>query len=222
MAHSLVTCRAPVPAERGVALIFALLALVVLSLGAVALIRSVDTSVLALGNLSFKQSGLASGSRRTDDAMDWLAANMGTVLLDDDQPTQGYYASSLDSLDATGRSVRTANVLALVDWDENDCKVDGSTPAFAACINPSPELEINGDKVRYVITRLCSAAGPVDSVNCAVPPIPAEIQSAGKSACGYKPCPNTAYDSYNPYYRVITRTVGPKGTVSFTETLAHF
>eukprot|EP01136_Pigoraptor_vietnamica_P031754 Opistho-1_new@92711 len=104
MAYSFASPRTPASAGRGVALVFALLALVALSLGAVALIRSVDTGVLALGNLSFKQSGLASGSRRADDAMDWLAANMGTVVLDSDQPAQGYYASSLDTLDATART----------------------------------------------------------------------------------------------------------------------
>lgn len=42
--------------QRGVVLFFALIALVAMSLAAVALIRSVDTSTLIAGNLAFKQA----------------------------------------------------------------------------------------------------------------------------------------------------------------------
>ena len=41
--------------QRGVSLIFALMALAVISLAAVALVRSVDTTSLVIGNLGFKQ-----------------------------------------------------------------------------------------------------------------------------------------------------------------------
>lgn len=209
--------------QAGMALVFAMIALVILTMGAVALIRSVDTNVLALGNLAFKQSALVSAARGTDAAMDWLAANMGTATLNNDQVAQGYYATSLDALDPTGRTVGTAAVLAQVDWDGNGCQGTG-TPS---CLTPSAEIKVNGDTVRYIIARLCNASGdPNATVNpplCAVPPVAAKTESAGMNGgLGLEPNPNTAYDSYNPYYRVVTRTVNPKGTVSFTETLAHF
>lgn len=213
--------------QRGVALVFAMIALLILSMGAVALIRSVDTSTLALGNLGFKQSALASGGRGADAAMDWLAARMGTAALDQDQVANGYYASSLDTLDVTGRSVGSANVLALVDWNKDGCKVNGEDPQPASCLQPSAEITVNGDKVRYIITRMCNQPGSLDAVLnpplCAVPPVPAQLQSMGMSGgTGYRVTGSESFESYNPYYRVVTRTVGPKGTVSYTETLAHF
>lgn len=214
-------------AQGGVALIFALLGLVVLTLGAVALIRSVDTSVLALGNLSMKQSALMAGTRRADDALIWLGNNLTSGALDNDIPDQGYYASSMDGLDPTGRSVPSGTVLALVDWDGNGCLVNGSDPGPSACLQASAEVVINGDRSRYVITRMCNTAGNQDAVAstviCAVPPIPATTEGQGASGGqGYKSGGGTTIETYNPYYRVLTRTITSKGTVSFSETLAHF
>ena len=45
--------------QRGVVLFIALIALVAMSLAAVALVRSVDTATIIAGNLAFKQSELS-------------------------------------------------------------------------------------------------------------------------------------------------------------------
>lgn len=214
-------------AQRGVALIFALLGLVVLTLGAVALIRSVDTSVLALGNLAMKQSALMTGTRRADDAMVWLNNNIDSGALNDDIEAQGYYATTMDGMDPTGQSVGTANVLALVDWDDNGCLVNGASSGAGTCLAASPEVVINGDRSRYVITRMCNAPGPFVqgsfTVQCAVPPLPATIESlSANGGRGYGEGGSDDFEVYQPYYRVITRTITPKGTVSYSETLAHF
>lgn len=214
--------------QCGVALVFALIGLVVLTLGAVALIRSVDTGVLALGNLSFKQAALNAGARGADAAMDWLALNVGTAVLDNDVAAQGYYASSMVGLDPTARSAGTASVLALIDWESDGCLVNGQDSGSSACIQPSPVTPaVGGYSVRYVITRMCDMAGPYggsgSTVRCIVPPIGTEIDNAGAGGgCGYKPCTGSPGASFNPYFRVITRTVGPKGTISYSETMAHF
>lgn len=213
-------------AQRGVTLVFAMLALVALTLGAVALIRSVDTSVLALGNLAFKQSGLTSGGRVAQTALNWvrdqLAVNDGASL-QADVPASGYYATSLDTLDPTAAAARSANVQALVDWDGNGCLVDGQNVNPPACIQPSAATQVGEDTVRFVITRLCRAAGPVDdNGGCARPPLPDSVEGANK---GINNCLEDCLDADlapATMYRVITRTLGPKGTTTFTETLAHF
>jgi len=56
--------------QRGVVLFFALIALVVMSLAAVALIRSVDTNTLIAGNLAFKQAATSSGDSGLEMAID--------------------------------------------------------------------------------------------------------------------------------------------------------
>lgn len=213
--------------QRGVSMVFALLALVVLTLGSVALVRSVDTNVLALGNLAMKQSALAAGSRQADAAMLWLRGQLASGALDADIPAQGYYASSRDTLDPTGRSVGSASVLTLVDWDGNGCRVNGVVPAALDCLQASPPATINGHEVRHVITRMCNTPGNQDvlgsPVVCGVPPIPVEDLGAYMGGgAGYEDAGKTPAQNYNPYYRVITRTVNAKRTVSFTETLAHF
>jgi len=62
--------------QRGVVLFVALIALVVMSLAAVALIRSVDTATIIAGNLAFRQSATTSSDRGFNDpasgAMAWL------------------------------------------------------------------------------------------------------------------------------------------------------
>ena len=100
--------------QRGLSLIFALLALLALSLGAVALVRSVDSGTTVLGNLGFKQETVASTERATQTAIEWLAANATT--LDANNTAVGYYASATDNLDATGQLSSHAGRV-LVDWN---------------------------------------------------------------------------------------------------------
>ena len=53
-------------AQRGVSLIFALLALGAMLLAAVALVRAVDSGALVLGNLGFKQDATSAADRATE------------------------------------------------------------------------------------------------------------------------------------------------------------
>jgi len=213
--------------QRGVTLIYALLALVALTLGAVALIRSVDTSVLALGNLAFKQSGLTAGSRVAQDALGWVAGNIQGVLLEQNVVAQGYYATSMNTLDATGVSAQGANVQALVDWNGDGCRVNGVNVNPPACIQPSAAVQVGDESVRYIITRMCAFAGSSDpevlaAQDCASPPIPNLIQGSSRGDCTvYTGCEDSD-KAPATMFRVITRSLGPKGTVTFTETLAHF
>lgn len=221
---SIVRHRGQALAQRGVALIFALLALVALTIGAVALIRSVDSGVLALGNLSFKQSGLTSGAKGADTAIEWLKAHVASTDIEKDIEGEGYYATSLDSLDATRRSVDLDPPLAQVDWDANGCVVNGKSVAASGCKTTSAEIDVNGDKVRYIIMRLCAKEGPTfDAANsCAAPVVSSTADALGRGALGYDTPEHTGTPSFSPYFRIITRTVGPKGTASYTETLVRF
>lgn len=216
--------------QRGVSLIFALLALVAMTLGAVALIRSVDSGVLALGNLSYKQAALSAGARATEQAVAYLEANIFAATLDNNQPAFGYYATSLDALDPTARSVTTGVVQALVDWDANNCLINGQNVGPAACIAASPEVVVGQDRARYIITRLCSIQGPWIGTDpatgmqqdCASPRVAGSGTGSGRGDPGPAGDPGRLAPSYSPYFRIITRAVGPKGTVSYTETMVHF
>ncbi|MCV2356199.1 hypothetical protein LNV09_18810 [Paucibacter sp. B2R-40] len=209
--------------QTGMALIFALLALVALTMGAVALIRSVDSGVMALGNLAFKQSGVTSGAKATEQAIGWVRDRLAGNTLNTDSVANGYYATDIATLDITGRTVGTNNVLAMVDWNLDDCKVNGHASGTISCATkPSAAVTIGGDQVQYVVTRLCREQLPPSQTDCSTPVTQNSTQALGRGSLDYGSPEQLGVSSYSPYYRIITRTVGPKGTVSFTETMIHF
>lgn len=208
-------------ASRGVALLYSLLALLALSLAAVALVRSVDSGNLVLGNLGFKQDATWTAEQASERAIAWLAANAGPTL-HDDVPAAGYYASSLDTLDVTGEASGDAG-RAVVDWRGDAC-ASYAAGSYGVCRSASAEIALNaGNRARYVITRLCSGAGSPTAiaVDCASPLQTAASISPNRGDVHYGTGRLSATLSVQ-YYRVIVRAQGPRNTVTFTETLLHF
>ncbi len=157
--------------QGGVSLLFALMALVILAFGAVALTRSVDTGTLIMGNLAMKEDTLlaASAFGRPEQAVAWLSNNSSGPTLDANDTGHGYYASSIDKLDPTGNHSTATNKLSLVNWD-GDCNgaADGT---YATCdVLPFTGTAVNGNKVQWVITRLCDNVGAPSASNLCVRP----------------------------------------------------
>lgn len=207
-------------AQRGISLLFALMALVILGLGAVALTRSVDTGTLIMGNLGFKQDTLSSSSSGAEQAIGWLQANIGGTSLNANDPAHGYYASSIDKLDPTGTHTSASNKLPLVNWD-GDCN-GAQTGTFENCdVLPFTGANVNGNKVQWVITRLCDNVGAPSGTNLCVRPAVSSTSTALERG-ELNPGGRISTGIASPYYRVIVRVEGPRSTVSFTETLVHF
>jgi hypothetical protein len=206
--------------QRGLSLLFALLALAAISLAAVALVRSVDTSGLVIGNLGFKQDATAAAGQAAEQAIAWLDANKG-IALDNDIVTAGYYAASLDALDATGQGSASAS-RAVVDWGGDGCKRDEKV-GFGVCLVPSAEVVLNdgANRARYIITRLCSAEGSPATVDCAFPFNSAFGSGGNKGVVDYKTGKAVLTVSSQQYYRIVVRAQSARGTVSFTETIVQ-
>lgn len=218
-------------AQRGLSLLFALLALAAMSLAAVALVRSVDSGALLIGNLSFKQDATAASDRATEAARQWLMNNANNLTADS-AGGEGYYATTQDNLDPTGRLTSVANPMAVVNWGEPDsCACRSTSPVSCASCSRLPSNEIrlfapDGVTVlarsRYLITRLCPSTGAVIATNaCAQPAATAlsEAKARGELRVGTESRPSEAAQA--PYYRIIVRTVSGRNTVSFTETILH-
>lgn len=128
----------PHPAKQaGVVLFIALIALVVMSLAAVALIRSVDTNTLIAGNISYKQSALVSSDSGVETALSWLTTQTD---LNENLNTQGYYATSADEAktlaDSPNAKVATGNLLTDgVDSSGNTIKT-----SYNACVTTAVRL----------------------------------------------------------------------------------
>ena len=209
--------------QRGMSMLIALIALVAMSLTAVALVRSVDTGALIIGNYSFKQDATEGSSSSAETAMQWISANQGA--LNNDDPNNGYYASSLPTLDATGNSTTSDRPLDLVDWDgDGNCSY-AQAGSFSTCshqVFPTARnvVAVNGNTNQWIITRLCQNVGPPGALNpCLTPGAVAVVVASdrGELIAGGR----IASSPQSPYYRIVVRSVGPRNTVSFTETIAH-
>ncbi|MEW5943891.1 MAG: hypothetical protein AB1710_08580 [Pseudomonadota bacterium] len=207
--------RAPHRGERGVVLIIALIALVAMTLAGIAMVRSVDTGNLVAGNLAFKQGATLAGDSGIEAAITWLTSVAGTANSYNDQPASGYYATSQDNLDLTSRDPARA----WVDWNFDNC----GGASIPACIAPAaPVSAAGGNTVTYIIHRLCLSSG--------------DPNAAGNSCANYQASSSTSpkrgelrYGDdkrFEPlpveYYRITSRVVGPRNTVSYVETILHF
>lgn len=189
----------PLRTQRGVVLMIALIMLVSMTLAGIALVRSVDTTTIIAGNLAFKQAATSSGDLGTETAIAWLETNKAGTTLHAHILAQGYSASRSDpgatqSWDAFWKDVLVAN---------------GQVVTL-------PSVDSAGNTVAYTIQRLCNGVGdPVSTgVDCAVG------QGAGTSAGSSKGAGVIAllYNS-QVYYRITSRVVGPRNTVSYVQTI---
>lgn len=214
--------RIPGHAQRGVSILFAMMTLVMMSLAAVALVRSVDTGALVLGNLAFKQDATAASNVAVERALVWLKANAAGATLDKNGAAgSGYFATSLDGLDPTGRVTSSANKMALVDWQgDGKCAYVDVNSFSGVCIAPKTEVLDDGSTARWVIMRMCAKQEAVAAGNTCSRPLATSTSTASER--GEVTGPRIAASVASPYYRVVVQVQGPRKTVSFTETIVHF
>jgi type IV pilus assembly protein PilX len=197
----------PINRQAGVVLFIALIALVVMSLAAAALVRSVDTNTTIAGNLAFKQSAIVASDRGMETAMDWVRtqalANIDS--LNTDNLANGYLATLALNLDD---SVVLKNTTT---WAN-------SGVATGEGISAGVEDETKNE-IRYIVQRMCRNATAPGVDHCMFGSGEAQTSSAGGSN-DYVPPPNiTTLNS--PVYRVTVRVKGPKNTVSYTQTYVY-
>lgn len=206
--------------QQGISLPIVLVALVLLSFAAVGLIRSVDTGSLIVGNLAFKKASSATADRTAETAITWLQNNNNTTLYEN-ITASGYYATSLTNLDVTGKSALTSRVL--VDWEGNSCAYATSGTFTGGCVAPSATTTANSFSSNFVITRMCKTTGDPNATSngCAKPVSTNSGDSPKKGELKHGEDKRFSAPA-GPYFRIVVRTVGPRNSVSFTETYVHF
>lgn len=202
--------------QQGVVLFIALIVLVAMTLAGIGLVRSVDTGNLVAGNMAFKQGATLAGDAGTEQAIVWLTPLNGSTALYTNNVAAGYYATSQSTLDPTNRN-STASTPA-VDWERNNC--NGLT--FSVCIQPAPAISVGDNSVSYIIHRLCLAELDPNSVSNTCVTYQSSSSTSPKRGVPkygdsgrFEPLPG-------PYYRIVSRVVGPRNTVSFVEAMIHF
>lgn len=200
--------------QRGLVLFFALIALVAMSLAALALVRSVDTSTLISGNLAFRQAATTSADGGVENSVAVMTAMQAAndalatpknVYLDATQifnvtnAATGYYSNVDPTLD----------LFATTTW------VDG--------VSSTATTDNSGNTYRSVIQRMCRVANQVVSKpNCLFSG--AATDNSGKAVplpsqiCAGPGCPAAGQ---SPQYRVTVRVTGPKNTISYIQAMVY-
>lgn len=183
--------------QRGmISTLIAIIVLVVSLFAAVALMHSVDTSNTIAGTLTFRQGALQEADRA------YVAARTAftyTEPASDANQAGGFYASPQtgDSVHPDLPAVLTANTA-------------GAVGAIAALSTQN--------QVTYVVERLCPAAGPASPTTCSVPGASIEGGSVSNQTKDNGPPFNSgAYAAF----RLTVRVAGPKGAVTYVQTILH-
>lgn len=194
-------------AQRGVVLVMALIVLAAMTLAGIGLMRSVFTGNKVAGNLAFQQSAMHEADRGIEAAVTWLEdrnAVAPVTLHNAKLPgagNLGYFAAwqpNNDPVDANG------------SWEQSWANWEAT-----GRVNELPRDALTGNRVRFVIHRLCNAEGaPESGIFCNASPSRVGDEGSGRGSG----VPPIAVPSQR-YYRVTVRVDGPRNTVSFVQSV---
>jgi type IV pilus assembly protein PilX len=177
--------------QRGVILFVALLAVLALAMGAVALARTIATDVAIGGNLALREHATLAATDAVERALAALFESGAIADTRVDAIGSNYFASRQAGEDARGvpRALQS---------------LDLYPPA-------APTIDFGeGVVLRHVVERLCLMAGAVTADNCALSPPSVE------AAMGTPP---PTEPPRTPYYRVTVRADAPGGAGVFVQAL---
>ena len=199
--------------QRGVVLFIALIVMVAMSLAAVALMRSVDTTTAVIGNLAFRQASILPANYGIEDA--------AAALFNDASPSNVARIANVTVANAANNYYPTHDPTG-AGWDN---KYGVPTPLQTKPPSTFPRAKVDGagNQITYVIERMCNPNAPAAA-------IPA-TNGAARGWCDMMapkqppgctindPCPGA--DFKQVFYRVTVRVDGPPGTntVSFAQAM---
>ncbi len=179
--------------QQGVVLYVALVVMVAMMLIGVSVLRSVGNGVGVVGNLAFKQNATMAADRGVEAALPWLVTKTSADLHVDDA-AHGYFATWDASF----------NPLTF-DW--------GAAAVQDATASLPGGRDSTGNRVRYVIHRLCRNVGS---------------PQAGGQQCSVQGAmaidPSTGLPLGAPprtLFRVTSRVDGPRDTVSYVQVVVY-
>jgi type IV pilus assembly protein PilX len=178
-------------AQQGVVLVISLIVLVAMGLAGIAMVRQLSGGLGVAGNLAFKQGATSSGDAGLERALVWLKSPTVTPeMLFNDIPAQAYFSS----------------------WNTTFNPLTYNWLATNASVLITDNLA-SGEKIRYVIHRLCRQANiKYTRTQCVV--------AVNDTDLGGSPLDtnrSAVERSVLPYYRVTARVEGPRNTVSYVQ-----
>jgi Tfp pilus assembly protein PilX len=183
--------------QRGVVLVFALLVLLILAIGAVAVLRSVGNTQLSAGNLAFHRDLVNQGEQAVANVLTAFKTNappLGGVTTADMQ------AANYSSVILPANPQGVPNVLL------------GNNATFLAAALPANDIPgaTPDITIRYIIERMCTVTGAATITNC--------VQSTGLPTGGTHNRNTAVAPPSATVYRVSVRVDGPRLTQAFLQT----
>jgi len=209
--------RPPVPPrlrpQRGIVMVFTLIALVLMLIAVAAVVRSVDTSSSVVGNLAFRRDLTnraelaivqAKAALNAGGAVHAETARAGDVVA-------AHYSATRLASPAGGIGVPAVLVSnSAYDSAGYSC-MNGAGVALASCATPGAD----GIVIRWVIDRQCVAGTSTFGTNaCAYL---SSSKDAGGSAQSLTRKPNGGARSV---FRISVRVTGPRNTEAYIQTTA--
>lgn len=182
---------------RGVIIIYTLIILVILTIGAIALLKSMNSSLFGAGNMAFRHDLVNQGEQAVSNVLQTFQPGgaMAVAGVTNSNVTGSNYSST--ALPTNAQGVPTAllsnTAFGAVGASAND--IAGATADVT---------------MRYVVDRLCNTTGPSTPTACvqavAGPPGGDQLNANGLP-------PPTA-----TVYRLTVRVAGPRSTQIFLQT----
>jgi len=186
----------PTSRQRGVVLIYTLIILLILTIGAVALVRSMHTSLFSAGNLAFRQDLVNQGEQAVTNVVTQFKTGAFSTPGSTDADNKAFNYSST-ALPTNAQGVPNALL------DKTLFAAVASTPANDI-VGATPDVTMI-----YVIDRLCSVTGPSNAAVC--------VQSTAAPTGGTAPGNGLPPPSAT-VYRLSVRVSGPRNTQTFLQT----
>lgn len=195
--------------QRGVVLFIALVVLVAMTLAGLALVRSTDTGNLIAGNIAFRQGALQESDLGVGAAFNALTT--GLISSTSLSAAPRYFAV----MQTLGSNKAPTAINAMTATDPVN-----ATDVYSSGIGP------NGNRVRYIIERMCT--------NVVATGLPPATETEIRANClTYSPSGKSkssrnalrvklrSINTTTVYYRVTVRVDGPRNTVSIAQALVR-
>ena len=183
----------PLSAQKGTVLLFTLIALVAMTLAALALVRSIDTSNLVAGNVALKQAAIQEADIVMNDAFSRL-------------DTGGLLAA-----EGTDRGINSIANNYYASLQTDTIKPFGMPDALETA--PGTPNTTSGFTSRFVIERMCTVTGMWTEENCILSPFGKPVSDKDIFKLGLTP--------EQALYRISVKVSGPRNVVSYSQMIMN-
>ena len=193
-------------AERGVVMLFGLIALGIMLIGAAAMVRSMNTSLFNAGNLGFKRDLTNQAERAVANVLTLLQTGaLGTDTARQSSSAAQNYSATLLPSNAQGLPNALVSDTAFTGIGTTGNDISVSTQAIT---------------VRYLVDRLCVNGGVAAANHCTMADDPNPVGGSGSESIRAEDSSAGGAGAVGQrvVYRVSIRVAGPRNTQAFFQT----